>query len=207
MPCPAVKCRRNDDHVTQPREVASQSAVRPPRRATPRVDLALPARRCAPARAPGARSSGGDRSSREGRAAARSAAAFFRTAGALCSRESLSLSLRSASCAGASRSRSCLGLACATRASRALPCAQRSSGWNEKETIASREDCLYLDVWAPEWPARSPKPVMLWLHGGGNTGGAGGSDPLYEGTRIVKRDVVLVIVDYRLGVFGFFGTP
>jgi para-nitrobenzyl esterase len=87
------------------------------------------------------------------------------------------------------------------------PCAQRSSGWNEKESIASREDCLYLDVWTPEWPAISPKPVMLWLHGGGNTGGAGASDPLYEGTRIVKRGVVLVIVDYRLGVFGFFAHP
>jgi len=33
------------------------------------------------------------------------------------------------------------------------PCAQSSSGWNEKEAIASWEDCLYLDVWAPEWPA------------------------------------------------------
>ena len=62
------------------------------------------------------------------------------------------------------------------------PCAQSSSGWNEKEAIASREDCLYLDVWTPQWPAQSRRPVMVWLHGGGNTGGAGASDPLYEGT-------------------------
>ena len=83
------------------------------------------------------------------------------------------------------------------------PCAQRSFGWNEDAARASREDCLYLDVWTPEWPARSPKPVMVWVHGGGNTGGSGGSDPLYEGTRTIGRGVVLVIVDYRLDVFGF----
>ena len=87
------------------------------------------------------------------------------------------------------------------------PCAQNSSGWNEKEAAASRKDCLYLDVWTPEWRAKSRKPVMLWLHGGANTGGAGASDPLYDGTRLISRGVVLVIVDYRLGVFGFLAHP
>ncbi len=87
------------------------------------------------------------------------------------------------------------------------PCAQTSSGWNAKEASAGVEDCLYLDVWTPEWPAKSRKPVMLWIHGGGNTGGAGASDPLYEGTRLVSRGVVLVVVDYRLGVFGFLAHP
>jgi para-nitrobenzyl esterase len=87
------------------------------------------------------------------------------------------------------------------------PCAQNSSGWNEKESIASREDCLYLDVWAPEWPVQARRPVMLWIHGGANTGGAGGSDPLYEGTHLIAHGVVLVIVEYRLGVFGFLAHP
>jgi para-nitrobenzyl esterase len=87
------------------------------------------------------------------------------------------------------------------------PCAQNSSGWNEKESIASREDCLYLDVRTPLWPPTSKKPVMVWFHGGANTGGAGAADPLYEATRIVSRGVVLVIVEYRLGVFGFFAHP
>jgi para-nitrobenzyl esterase len=87
------------------------------------------------------------------------------------------------------------------------PCAQSSSGWNAKEAAASQEDCLYLDVWTPQWPAKSLRPVMLWLHGGGNTGGAGASDPLYEGTRLISHGVVLVIVDYRLGIFGFLAHP
>jgi para-nitrobenzyl esterase len=84
------------------------------------------------------------------------------------------------------------------------PCAQNSSGWNEKESIASREDCLYLDVRTPEWPPTSKKPVMVWFHGGANAGGAGASDPLYEATRLVGRGIVLVVVEYRLGAFGFF---
>jgi len=87
------------------------------------------------------------------------------------------------------------------------PCAQNSSGWNAKEAAASREDCLHLDVWMPQWPSKSPKPVMLWLHGGGNTGGAGASDPLYEGTSLISHGVVLVIADYRLGIFGFLAHP
>jgi para-nitrobenzyl esterase len=48
---------------------------------------------------------------------------------------------------------------------------------------------------------------MVWLHGGGNTGGAGGSDELYEGTRLISHGVLLVTVDYRLGIFGFFAHP
>jgi para-nitrobenzyl esterase len=87
------------------------------------------------------------------------------------------------------------------------PCAQNSSGWNEKESIASREDCLYLDVRTPAWPPTTRKPVMVWIHGGANTGGAGASDPLYEGSRLVSRGVVLVVVEYRLGVFGFLAHP
>ena len=68
------------------------------------------------------------------------------------------------------------------------------------------EDCLYLNVWTPEWPVRSRLPVMLWIHGGGNFAGAG-SEPTFDGERLARRGVVLVTANYRLGVFGFFAHP
>ncbi len=83
-------------------------------------------------------------------------------------------------------------------------CAQVADKWGLPGSEA--EDCLYLDVTAP---ARSvgnrPRPVMVWLHGGGLMRGAG-SD--YDARRLAERgDVVVVKVNYRLGIFGFFGHP
>lgn len=68
------------------------------------------------------------------------------------------------------------------------------------------EDCLYLDVTTPAGAtADRQKPVMVWLHGGGLVGGAG-SD--YDARRLADAgDVVVVTVNYRLGVFGFFAYP
>lgn len=68
------------------------------------------------------------------------------------------------------------------------------------------EDCLYLDVVAPLAAGRGrPRPVMVWVHGGGfSTGGA--MD--YDGRRLaVDGDVVVVTINYRLGSLGFFGLP
>ncbi len=86
-------------------------------------------------------------------------------------------------------------------------CAQRADDWGLPASEA--EDCLYLNVTAPSRPARSGgnrlKPVVVWLHGGGLTRGAG-SD--YDARRLAGRgDVVVVTVNYRLGIFGFFGHP
>lgn len=68
------------------------------------------------------------------------------------------------------------------------------------------EDCLTLNIWSP---ARSPEdrlPVMVWLHGGGfNKGSA--RMPIYDGTNLAKRGVVVVTLNYRLGYLGFFGHP
>ncbi|MFE9533200.1 carboxylesterase/lipase family protein [Streptomyces sp. NPDC006691] len=66
------------------------------------------------------------------------------------------------------------------------------------------EDCLYLNVTAPSdaTPSR-PRPVVVWLHGGGFTSGAGSS---YDAHRMaVRGDVVVVTVNYRLGALGFLG--
>lgn len=65
------------------------------------------------------------------------------------------------------------------------------------------EDCLSLNVWAPELHPEAVRPVMVWVHGGAYTFGAS-SQPLFDATSIVTRgDVVVVTINYRLGAFGF----
>lgn len=68
------------------------------------------------------------------------------------------------------------------------------------------EDCLQLNVWTPKWPMTSPVPVMVWIHGGGNVAGSG-IEALFNGETLARRGVVIVNVNYRLGVFGFFSHP
>ncbi|MFM8599600.1 MAG: carboxylesterase/lipase family protein [Mycobacterium sp.] len=69
------------------------------------------------------------------------------------------------------------------------------------------EDCLRLNVWAPSGTrAGDAKPVLVWLHGGAYVLGSG-SQALYHGRRLSSTgDVVVVTLNYRLGVFGFL-TP
>jgi para-nitrobenzyl esterase len=63
------------------------------------------------------------------------------------------------------------------------------------------EACLYLNVFTPGTTGK--RPVLVWIHGGGNIAGAG-SQRLYDGSELVRRgDVVVVTVNYRLGIFGF----
>ena len=63
------------------------------------------------------------------------------------------------------------------------------------------EDCLVLNVWTAG--LRGKRPVMVWLHGGGYTGGSDGA-PTYDGTNLArKRDVVVVGINHRLNVFGY----
>jgi para-nitrobenzyl esterase len=68
------------------------------------------------------------------------------------------------------------------------------------------EDCLYLNVWAPEKPASPKLPVMVWIHGGGFVNG-GASPAVYDGSHFAKRGVVFVSFNHRLGRFGFFAHP
>ncbi|HUO22010.1 MAG TPA: carboxylesterase family protein [Caulobacteraceae bacterium] len=80
-------------------------------------------------------------------------------------------------------------------------CAQIS-----REGPTSREDCLYLNVWTPEWPLRGPHPVMLWLFGGANVVGSA-SMPGFDGAALARRGVVVVAANYRVGVMGFLAHP
>jgi len=68
------------------------------------------------------------------------------------------------------------------------------------------EDCLFLNVYAPADATKSSKlPVMFWIHGGGYSGG-GSSEPRHNGDFLPLKGVVLVTINYRLGIFGFLAT-
>ena len=87
------------------------------------------------------------------------------------------------------------------------PCAQPVLGdWNKRDSETSSEDCLFLNVMTPVWPPKAPLPVMVWFHGGANAGGTA-SSPLYKDGTLVQHGVVLVTVNYRLGIFGFLSLP
>lgn len=67
------------------------------------------------------------------------------------------------------------------------------------------EDCLFLNVFAPEGAGQgSPLPVLVWIHGGAYLNGSG-SGPWYEGSRLAARGCVVVTINYRLGALGFLG--
>lgn len=74
------------------------------------------------------------------------------------------------------------------------------------QTLGS-EDCLYLNIWAPSLPSRSPRPVIVFVHGGSNVTGYT-ADPVYDGAHLAKSaDAIVVSVNYRLGIFGFLRLP
>ena len=82
------------------------------------------------------------------------------------------------------------------------PC-QIDYGAQIASVYVSGEDCLYLNIWKADDGA-TKKPVIVWIHGGAFTVG-GTVEPCEEGTNFVKEnpDVILVSIEYRLGVFGF----
>jgi para-nitrobenzyl esterase len=68
------------------------------------------------------------------------------------------------------------------------------------------EDCLYLNLWMPAEPATPKLPVMVWIHGGGFAAGST-SEPRQDAGNLCKKGVLVVTMNYRLGVFGFFTHP
>jgi para-nitrobenzyl esterase len=67
------------------------------------------------------------------------------------------------------------------------------------------EYCLTLNVWAPAVPSKGKLPVMVWIFGGGFSGG-GTSEPRQDGEHLTRKGVIVVSMNYRLGIFGFFAT-
>ena len=71
---------------------------------------------------------------------------------------------------------------------------------------AVSEDCLYLNIWTDSLDQTSKKPVMVWVHGGADTGGWS-YEPNYLGHHLASKDVLVVSINYRLNIFGFFAHP
>ena len=68
------------------------------------------------------------------------------------------------------------------------------------------EDCLYLNIWTPAVAGDEKLPVLFWVHGGALMGGYG-FEPEFDGEAFCREGVILVTINYRLGVFGFFTHP
>jgi len=86
----------------------------------------------------------------------------------------------------------------------AASCPQVDRGWNTQAASFASEDCLYLEVATPDLKPGKPLPVMVWIHGGSNYAG-GGSGTIQSG--MVRKGVVLVSIQYRLGALGFLSHP
>ena len=82
---------------------------------------------------------------------------------------------------------------------------------NDEFSTSISEDCLNLNIWLPknieEIIANGTKlPVAIYVHGGAFLGGAGSNLP-FVATRLVEEEVIVVTINYRLGVFGFLSHP
>ena len=97
------------------------------------------------------------------------------------------------------------GVRDATRSGPACPQpARRADSIYAREMAATGDDCLCLDIWAPE--DAHDLPVLVWIHGGSFFWGAG-SEALYDGEMLARRGTVVVSINYRLGVFGYLAHP
>ncbi|MBN2029866.1 carboxylesterase family protein [bacterium] len=68
------------------------------------------------------------------------------------------------------------------------------------------EDCLTLNVWTDKESTDGKRPVLMFIHGGGYTSG-GSSCEIYDGEGLAKKGVVVVTINYRVGILGFFAHP
>ena len=81
--------------------------------------------------------------------------------------------------------------------------------WSEEFLIPKEpisEDCLYLNIWTAAERTNEKRPVMVWIYGGGFSSG-GNTVPLYDGADLAKEGIVVVNLNYRVGMLGFFAHP
>lgn len=96
------------------------------------------------------------------------------------------------------------GVKQATTFGAACPQPERGDGGGVGAPAKQDEDCLTLNVFAPA--GAKNLPVMVWIHGGAFRLGFS-SSPLYDGAELNRQGVILVTVNYRLGLLGFFAHP
>lgn len=83
-------------------------------------------------------------------------------------------------------------------------CMQIDWGWNTRDARDDSEDCLYLNIATPSLHPAHPLPVFFWIHGGANYNGSGRYP---QGQTLTHHGVLLVSINYRLGIFGFLALP
>ncbi|MCE9579889.1 MAG: carboxylesterase family protein [Deltaproteobacteria bacterium] len=89
---------------------------------------------------------------------------------------------------------------------------KRTEQGSTTSALLGEEDCLYLNVWQPTAARATPRPVMVWIHGGGNVQGGSSEEELgthlFEGQKLAERgDAIVVTTNYRLGPLGFLAHP
>jgi para-nitrobenzyl esterase len=83
-------------------------------------------------------------------------------------------------------------------------CAQNDYGWNKADAMHFSEDCLYLNLNTPTLHPSRPLPVLVWIHGGSNRAGSAAD---IDRIKLAHAGIVVVSVQYRLGVLGFISLP
>src|SRR5581483_9228153 len=73
-----------------------------------------------------------------------------------------------------------------------------------RDPMPMSEDCLTLNIWAPAHARHAA--VFFWIYGGALVGGAS-REPFYDGTKLAKQGIVVVTINYRLGVLGWLAHP
>ena len=86
------------------------------------------------------------------------------------------------------------------------PQVRRGAGPESAGSVGISEDCLYLNVWSGAASATEKRPVLVWFFGGGFTGGSG-SSPSYDGEGLARKGLIVVTMNFRLGIIGYLASP
>jgi para-nitrobenzyl esterase len=84
--------------------------------------------------------------------------------------------------------------------------APRKPGSHPRAPLPESEDCLTVNVWTPNTAPAKKLPVMVWIYGGGFREG-GSANALYDGSELARHGIVVVTLNYRLGLLGFLDLP